>query len=179
MSKIGTTGPCPRRPCTGADLSTPTCATYSGSCRPSWSPGLGRAERLRQPRDCLGPWFVSTVPVKRSRSTDPDAALAAIEEPVLLDEWQEVPGVLGAVKRAVDDDSRPGRFILTGSVRADFQQATWPGTGRVVRVPMYGMTVGELQGHVSVGSFLDRFAAASHWRSRRVVLTFKATSSSR
>jgi hypothetical protein len=29
----------------------------------------------------------------------------------LLDEWQEVPGVLGSVKRAVDADFRPGRFI--------------------------------------------------------------------
>jgi hypothetical protein len=33
---------------------------------------------------------------------DPDAALRSLEEPVLLDEWQVVPGVLGAVKRAVD-----------------------------------------------------------------------------
>jgi predicted AAA+ superfamily ATPase len=90
---------------------------------------------------------------------DPDAALAALPEPVLLDEWQEVPGVLGAVKRAVDRDSRAGRFILTGSVRADLDEATWPGTGRVVRVPMYGMTGRELQGHVAGESFLDRFAA--------------------
>ena len=35
---------------------------------------------------------------------DPDVALRDLPEPVLLDEWQEVPGVLGAVKRAVDDD---------------------------------------------------------------------------
>src|SRR5215471_5515504 len=41
---------------------------------------------------------------------DPDAALAAMTEPVLLDELQEVPGVLGAVKRAVDRDSHAGRF---------------------------------------------------------------------
>jgi predicted AAA+ superfamily ATPase len=90
---------------------------------------------------------------------DPDAALAASEEPVLLDEWQEVPGVLGAVKRAVDSDPHPGRFILTGSVRADLEAATWPGTGRIVRVPMYGMTVGEIEGRSSLGCFLDRFAA--------------------
>lgn len=77
---------------------------------------------------------------------DPDVALTGYEEPILLDEWQEVPSVLGAVKRAVDRDARPGRFILTGSVRADLEAATWPGTGRVVRVPMYGMTVRELNG---------------------------------
>ena len=40
---------------------------------------------------------------------DPDAALRERDEPVLLDEWQETPNVLGAVKRAVDDDPRPGR----------------------------------------------------------------------
>jgi hypothetical protein len=33
---------------------------------------------------------------------DPDAALRSLPEPVLLDEWQAVPQVLGAVKRAVD-----------------------------------------------------------------------------
>lgn len=74
---------------------------------------------------------------------DPDAALAAFDEPVVLDEWQEVPSVLGAVKRAVDAEPRPGRFLLTGSVRADIEAETWPGTGRVVRVGMFPMTVAE------------------------------------
>jgi hypothetical protein len=49
---------------------------------------------------------------------DPDAALRELPEPVLIDEWQMVPGVLGAVRRAVDSDSSPNRFLLTGSVRA-------------------------------------------------------------
>ena len=35
---------------------------------------------------------------------DPDAALRDVQPPVLLDEWQAVPEVLGAVKRAVDSD---------------------------------------------------------------------------
>ncbi len=74
---------------------------------------------------------------------DADVALAGYEEPLVLDEWQEVPTVLGAVKRAVDRDPRPGRFVLTGSVRADIEAETWPGTGRVVRVAMYPMTVAE------------------------------------
>lgn len=74
---------------------------------------------------------------------DPDAALRGLEEPVLLDEWQAVPEVLGAVKRAVDRDARAGRFVLTGSVRADLQAETWPGTGRLVRLQMGPMTVGE------------------------------------
>lgn len=89
---------------------------------------------------------------------DPDAALRGLEEPVLLDEWQAVPDVLGAVKRAVDADPHPGRYLLTGSVRADLEADTWPGTGRLVRVPMYGMTVGEQLGRLGTAPLLDRLA---------------------
>lgn len=92
---------------------------------------------------------------------DPDVALGGYEEPLLLDEWQEVPSVLGAVKRAVDRDPRAGRFVLTGSVRADLDATTWPGTGRVVRVPMYGMTVRELGGKGEETSPLDRLASGA------------------
>ena len=89
---------------------------------------------------------------------NPDAALRDLPEPVLLDEWQAVPEVLGAVKRAVDSDSRPGRFLLTGSVRADLDTETWPGTGRVVRVAMYPLTIAEQTGNVTQ-PLVDRLVA--------------------
>ena len=74
---------------------------------------------------------------------DPDAALRDRPEPVLLDEWQACPEVLGAVKRTVDTERRAGRFILTGSVRSDADPALWPGTGRLIRVAMHPLTVRE------------------------------------
>ena len=89
---------------------------------------------------------------------DADATLRGLQEPVLLDEWQAVPEVLGAIKRAVDTDSRSGRYLLTGSVRADLDAATWPGTGRVVRVAMYPLTVGERLARPTV-PLVDRVAA--------------------
>jgi predicted AAA+ superfamily ATPase len=89
-------------------------------------------------------------------AADPDAALRALPEPILLDEWQAVPSVLGAVKRAVDGDFRPGRFLLTGSVRAELRNQTWPGTGRVTPVRMYGLTERELAGRANAPLFLDR-----------------------
>ncbi len=92
---------------------------------------------------------------------DPDVALRALTTPVSLDEWQEVPGVLGAVKRAVDEDSRPGRFILTGCVRADLEAQMWPGTGRLVRLPMQGLSVREISGRVGGTLFLDRLLDAN------------------
>jgi predicted AAA+ superfamily ATPase len=100
-------------------------------------------------------------PAERAEfEADPDAALRAMPEPVLLDEWQAVPDVLGAVKRAVDDDPRPGRFLLTGSVRAELDAVTWPGTGRVIRVPMFGLTQRELAGLTAGPGFIDRLATA-------------------
>jgi predicted AAA+ superfamily ATPase len=88
-------------------------------------------------------------------AADPDAALRRMTEPVLIDEWQEVPQVLGAVKRAVDDDPRPGRFLLTGSVEADLIRGMWPGTGRVVRVVLHGLTRREIVGASSRPGLVD------------------------
>lgn len=95
---------------------------------------------------------------------DPDAALRGLAEPVLLDEWQAVPGVLGAVKRAVDDDPRPGRFLVTGSVHAELESPTWPGTGRLVRVPMWGMTVAERIGVPGRSPLIDRIVRGDDLR---------------
>lgn len=89
---------------------------------------------------------------------DPDAALRDLEEPILLDEWQAVPAVLGAVKRAIDAESRPGRFLLTGSVRADLDADTWAGTGRVLRIAMYPLTVAEQLGQ-TMRPFIGRLVA--------------------
>jgi predicted AAA+ superfamily ATPase len=90
---------------------------------------------------------------------DPDAALRGLEEPVLLDEWQEVPSVFGAVRRAIDADPRPARYFLTGSVRAELDAEVWPGTGRLVRLPMYPMTVREQLGRLEGPTIFDRLAS--------------------
>jgi hypothetical protein len=90
---------------------------------------------------------------------DPDAAMRGLPEPILLDEWQAVPGVLGAVKRAVDTRPEPGRYLVTGSVRSDVEGDLWPGTGRLTRIPMFGMTIREQLGLGSFVPFFDRVAA--------------------
>ena len=45
---------------------------------------------------------------------DPDLLVGG-PGPVTLDEVQRVPSLMLAVKRAIDKDSRPGQFLLTGS----------------------------------------------------------------
>lgn len=88
-------------------------------------------------------------------AADPDAVLARLNHPALIDEWQVVDAVLGAVKRAVDDDPRAGQWLLTGSVRAQLDAVTWPGTGRVVHFDMEPMTLAERQQRTLEPAVLD------------------------
>jgi predicted AAA+ superfamily ATPase len=90
---------------------------------------------------------------------DPDAALVDGPFPLLIDEWQLVPDVLGAVKRAVDDGPGPGRFLLTGSTQADLTAAGWPATGRLIRVGIHGLAERELEGRIAQPPLLDRLMA--------------------
>ena len=90
---------------------------------------------------------------------DPDAALADGPFPLLIDEWQLVPEVLGAVKRAVDERPGAGRFVITGSAQADLTAAGWPATGRLIRTEMYGLTEREGEGRAAERPLLDRLLA--------------------
>lgn len=99
--------------------------------------------------------------IAASYRSDPDAALRRAARPLLLDEWQEVPAVLAAVKRIVDVDASVGQFILTGSVRADLQNETWAGTGRAIRMSMYPLAERELNGRLDdQPSFFERVASS-------------------
>lgn len=64
------------------------------------------------------------------------------EPPVLLDEWQRVPTSWDLVRRAIDDEPAPGRFLLTGSA-APAAGGTHSGAGRIVRVRMRPLTLAE------------------------------------
>lgn len=64
------------------------------------------------------------------------------DPPVLLDEWQRVPEVWDAVRRSVDSDPRPGRFLLTGSAAPESPE-THSGAGRIVRLRLRPMSLAE------------------------------------
>jgi predicted AAA+ superfamily ATPase len=48
-------------------------------------------------------------------AADPRGFLNGLEGTIIIDEAQMVPALFRAIKMAVDEDRRPGRFILTGS----------------------------------------------------------------
>ncbi|MCL2090971.1 MAG: DUF4143 domain-containing protein [Micrococcales bacterium] len=63
--------------------------------------------------------------------------------PVLVDEWQLVPSVWDAVKRAVDADATGGRFLLAGSAGVAPGVRTHSGAGRIVSLKMRPLSVYE------------------------------------
>ncbi len=76
---------------------------------------------------------------------DPASALLGRRTPLLIDEWQEAPEVLWAVKAHLDTSGAPGQFIITGSVRGDSWEQM-PLTGRSEAVDMYPFSVAERRG---------------------------------
>ena len=74
-------------------------------------------------------------------AADP-ARLLTGEAPILIDEWQRVPSSWDLVRRAVDQESSPNRFLLTGSANPE-NPATHSGAGRIVRVRMRPMSLAE------------------------------------
>lgn len=86
--------------------------------------------------------------VLREVRSDPRVLLEG-RSPILIDEWQRFPPSWDVVRRAVDDDFTPGRFILTGSVRPE-ESPTHSGAGRIVTLRMWTMTLSEIWGEHSV-----------------------------
>ena len=97
---------------------------------------------------------------RRAVTADPDAVLADADPPVLVDEWQRAPAALAAAKRLIDHDPAPGRFVFTGSASDTLSPDAWPGTGRFIRVPMWGLTQREVLGPLRVRptTFFDTIA---------------------
>lgn len=68
--------------------------------------------------------------------------LLAGKRPVLIDEWQRVPTIWDAVRRAVDRGAGPGSFLLTGSA-TPVDAPTHSGAGRIATIRMRPMSLAE------------------------------------
>ncbi len=72
------------------------------------------------------------------------ARIERLAKPVLIDEWQRYPPVWDAVRRSVDLDPSPGRYLLTGSA-SPADGPTHSGAGQIVRVRMRPLALAERQ----------------------------------
>jgi predicted AAA+ superfamily ATPase len=65
------------------------------------------------------------------------------EQPRTIDEWQEVPSLWDAVRFYVDQSSKKGQFILTGSATPPQKGVLHSGTGRIATLRMMPMSLYE------------------------------------
>ncbi|MFT4050794.1 MAG: DUF4143 domain-containing protein [Microbacterium sp.] len=79
--------------------------------------------------------------VRELVEADASHALSA-PRPVLVDEWQRVPTLWDAVRRAVDDGAAPGSYLLTGSAYPR-GAAIHSGAGRIVPLRMRPLSLAE------------------------------------
>ena len=86
---------------------------------------------------------------------DPDLFLDNHPSPAILDEVQFVPELVAALKRRVDLDRRPGRYLLTGSQQWHVMRALAESlAGRAVFLDLEGFSLGELAGTDPAGAWL-------------------------
>ena len=96
---------------------------------------------------------------------DPDVLVGG-RDPVTLDEVQREPDLLRAVKRAIDRDRTPGRFLITGSANLLLmRQVADSLAGRASYLTLWPMTRREQQGRGRCGMWDELLAARDdEWR---------------
>jgi predicted AAA+ superfamily ATPase len=83
----------------------------------------------------------------RYAEEDPVSFLRSDRKTLIVDEIQRAVGLLPYVKMAVDEDPRPGRFLLTGSANIQtLPTVTESLAGRVQHIQLSPMTQGEILG---------------------------------
>lgn len=69
------------------------------------------------------------------------------DRPIVLDEVQTLPEIIRALKRIVDEDPRPGRFILTGSSDVFSAAKAYDSlAGRVMTLTLRPLSAAEIEG---------------------------------
>jgi predicted AAA+ superfamily ATPase len=90
--------------------------------------------------------------------SDPNGFMAALPERVILDEIQRAPMLLRAIKLSVDQDRRPGRFLLTGSANLLLLPTLSDSlAGRMTILELHPLTAAEQVRHP--GGFLGAWLA--------------------
>ena len=100
----------------------------------------------------------------------PEAILSATA-PVLIDEWQRIPSIWDAVRRAVDNGAEPGRYLLTGSA-VPTELPVHSGAGRILSLRMRPLAFAERQREratVSLAQILSGIAEISGTSSLKLV----------
>ena len=141
----------------------------------------GKSTLVRAVTDVDAAWSYVTlddVGVQAAALSDPAGFLAGHPGNLAIDEVQKAPGLLSAIKAAIDRDRRPGRFLLTGSANVlALPRVSESLAGRVEVITLWPLAQHECEGLVGPAPFIGRaferrwprqLAGSATWRRRAV-----------
>ncbi len=109
---------------------------------------------------------------RAAAAADPVAYIRGRAHPILVDEYQHVPELLGAIKADLGRrGARPGSYLLTGSVRADMLRTEERLTGRIHRARLHPLSEGEFRRQTPerfLATAIQDPSALEGWRDPRV-----------
>ncbi len=98
--------------------------------------------------------------------TDPGALVRAAAGLTVIDEVQKAPELFPAIKREVDRDRRPGRFLLTGSANVFLlPRLSESLAGRMEILPLLPLSQDEIAGRAA--DFPDALFSSAEWAIRK------------
>lgn len=95
-------------------------------------------------------------------TADPHGFIKNANYPLAIDEIQRAPDLLKAIKKSIDEDKKPGRFLLTGSANI----FSYPGiseslAGRIDVIHLEGLSLGEILNQNNPSSFISDIFSGS------------------
>ena len=100
--------------------------------------------------------------------SDPNGFIRGLDR-TIIDEIQRAPDLLLAIKRSVDEDRRPGRFLLTGSANVmTLPRVADSLAGRIETIRMLPLARAEIAG--TAPTFLERLFEGRLERERQAVI---------
>src|SRR5690606_3672672 len=78
---------------------------------------------------------------------DPGSFVRSATGPLIIDEVQKAPALLPAIKKVVDENRQPGRFLLTGSADVmSMPTVSESLAGRIEILTLWPLSQGEIRG---------------------------------
>lgn len=84
--------------------------------------------------------------LREAAENDPQGFIKRSTKTLIIDEVQRIPSLLSAIKKAVDEDTRPGQYLLTGSANIQSLPTVRESlAGRIAKIRLRPLAHGEMK----------------------------------
>jgi len=114
--------------------------------------------------------------LREAADNDPEGFIKRRTKTLIIDEVQRVPSLLSAIKKAVDEDTTTGQYLLTGSTNIQSLPTVRESlAGRIAKIRLRPLAQGEIERSASRfidSSFKQSFSGSHTYYDRDALLEF-------